>query len=155
MKHREPVPVLATAQGSQAAGWQLPLPVDDLLVWLWQRWEVEVAHRELKRGFGVGEMQCWHPVSASTTVQRGIWLYALCLLAGYGRWGVCGGPPPLGPWRKPVGRWSFPTLWRSLRTAEAGLPQIGGLWARTPSDWGRKEVWVAQFTCSLHTTARL
>lgn len=154
-RHREPVPVLVSAWGNQADGWQLPLAVDDLLAWLWQRWEVEVAHRELKSGFGVGEMQCWHPLSAVTTVQWGIWLYAVCLLAAYRQWGICGGPQPLGGWRKPAKRWSFSTLWRSLRMAEARLPQIGGVWPRTPTDWGKKAVWVAQMTRAVHTTARL
>jgi len=41
--------------------WQLLLPVETLLAWLWQRWELEVAHREMRGGFGVGEKQCWHP----------------------------------------------------------------------------------------------
>ena len=47
---------------------------DELLAWLWQRWEVEVAHREMKSGFGVGEMQCWTAVSTVASVQWGIWL---------------------------------------------------------------------------------
>jgi hypothetical protein len=116
---------------------------------------VEVAHRELKSGFGVGEMQCWHVVNAVTTVQWGIWLYAVCLVAAYRSWGICGGPQPLGGWRKHATRWSFTTLWRSLRTVEARIPPMGGLWPRTPGDWGKKEVWLVQFMRSVHTSARL
>jgi hypothetical protein len=46
--------------------WGLPLPAEDLLAWAWQRWEVEVCHREMKSEFGVGEVQCW---SAAATVR--------------------------------------------------------------------------------------
>lgn len=54
---RDPVFYLVSAvqQGDQ---WVLPLPIEDLLAWAWQRWEVEVAHREMKSGFGLGEKQC-------------------------------------------------------------------------------------------------
>jgi hypothetical protein len=37
--------------------WQLPLPIAMLLAWLWQRWEIEVGHREMKTGWEVGEKQ--------------------------------------------------------------------------------------------------
>ena len=62
--------------------WILPLPEVELLAWAWQRWELEVAHRELKSGFGLGEKQCWNPRSAVTSVQWSAWVYALLLLAG-------------------------------------------------------------------------
>lgn len=26
--------------------WVLPFPAAELLAWMWQRWEIEVAHRE-------------------------------------------------------------------------------------------------------------
>ena len=36
-----------------AGGWALPLSAPELLGWAWQRWEIEVCHRELKAGFGL------------------------------------------------------------------------------------------------------
>lgn len=57
-KYKEPVPVLVSALHQADGRASLALPLEALLVWLWQRWEVEVAHRELKSGFGVGEIQC-------------------------------------------------------------------------------------------------
>ncbi len=133
----------------------LPLPLDELLVWLWQRWEVEVAHRELKSGFGVGEMQCWHPASAVATVQWGIWLYAVGLLAAYRTWGICGGPRPLGRWRGAVDRWSFTTLWRSLRTAGLTMPDFQTGWPVTLGDRAKKGAEDALFRRISETTARL
>jgi len=69
--------------------WRLPLPVETLLAWLCQRWELEVSHREIKSGFGAGEKQYWNPSSSIAFVQRGVWVYALLLLSAYrGAWGL-------------------------------------------------------------------
>jgi hypothetical protein len=69
-----------------------------LLAWLWQRWEIEVAHREMKTGFGLGEKQCWNKRSAILSVQWNVWVYAILLLAGYRTWGLCSGPPTPARW---------------------------------------------------------
>lgn len=53
-KHRNPAFYLISAV-QQGDTWQLRLPIEPLLAWLWQRWELEVAHREMKSGLGVGE----------------------------------------------------------------------------------------------------
>lgn len=115
-KHRDPVPVLVNVVPQLDSTWGLTLPIVEVLVWLWQHWEVEVAHRELKSGFGMGEMQCWHPQSVTSTIQWGIWTYGVCLLAAYRCWGICGGRQPPGRWWRGSGRWSFSMLWRTLRT---------------------------------------
>ena len=154
-KYREPVPVLVRAVGQADGGWKLPLPLDELLAWLWQRWEVEVAHREMKSGFGIGEMQCWSAVSTVATVEWGIWLYAICLLAGYRTWGLCGGPQPAGRWRKRAGRWSFTTLWRSLRMSLLRSKELEGGWRRTQTSRGTNEAGVLQLRRTLQMTARL
>jgi hypothetical protein len=65
----------------------LPLPVEQILAWLWQRWELEVAHREMKTGLGLGEKQCWNHRSAITSVQWSAWVYAVLVLAGIRAWG--------------------------------------------------------------------
>ena len=61
-KRRDPSFWLVTATQDGQDTWRLPLPVAELLAWAWQRWEVEVLHRELKSGFGLGEQQATTPV---------------------------------------------------------------------------------------------
>jgi hypothetical protein len=41
------------------AGGQLPVPLEVLLLELWQRWEIEVGFRQMKSGFGLGQKPCW------------------------------------------------------------------------------------------------
>jgi hypothetical protein len=114
---REPLPFLVNALPDQQGGWQLPLPLAQLLFWAWQRWEVEVAHRELKSNFGLGNKQCWNPQAAILSVQWSAWLYALMLLAGYRAWGLTGGPTVPTRWWRGSKRWSLNTLWRGYRAA--------------------------------------
>jgi hypothetical protein len=52
----------------------LPYPATDLLAWAWQRWAIEVAHREQKTTFGLGEPQCWNATATVTTTQWAGWL---------------------------------------------------------------------------------
>jgi hypothetical protein len=87
------------------------------LFWTWQRWEIEVAHRELKSNFGLGNKQCWNPQAAVRSVQWSAWVYALLLLAGYRAWGLTKAPPVPTAWWRGSGRWSLNTLWRGYRAA--------------------------------------
>lgn len=113
---RKPAFYLVSAV-EREGGWQLPLPAETLLAWLWQRWELEVAHREMKSGLGVGETQCFSRHGAILSVQWCVWVYALLVLVGYRCWGMTGGPPPVGKWqRRRQRRWSLNTLWRSYRS---------------------------------------
>ncbi len=114
---RPPLPFLVNARLDGAGNWALPLPVDQLLFWTWQRWEVEVAHRELKSNFGLGNKQCWQPYAAILSVQWSAWVYALLLLAGYRSWGLTHSPPVPSRWWRGSGRWSLNTLWRGYRAA--------------------------------------
>lgn len=84
---REPAFLLVTAVRAADGTWTLPLPLAELLAWAWQRWEVEVMHRELKSGFGLGQQQAWSPVAASVVIPWVVWLYATLMLAGYLAWG--------------------------------------------------------------------
>jgi hypothetical protein len=84
---RAPAFLLVTAVPGVEGTWQLPLPVADLVAWAWQRWEVEVMHRELKSGFGLGQQQAWSPVAAALVIPWVVWLYGALLLAGYLAWG--------------------------------------------------------------------
>jgi len=114
---RPPLPFLVNGVQDASGAWCLPLPVEQLLFWAWQRWEVEVAHRELKSNFGLGNKQCWHPRAAILSVQWSAWVYALLLLAGYRCWGLTSAPAVPTRWWRGSGRWSLNTLWRGYRAA--------------------------------------
>jgi hypothetical protein len=83
------------------------LPITDLLGWLWQRWELEVAHRQVKSGLSPGEKQCWNSQTTVAPVQWSVWIYALMIYAGNHHWGNDPGPKPPGRWRSTTQRWSF------------------------------------------------
>ena len=104
--------------------WQLPFSADWILAWVWQRWELEITHRELKAGFGLGQMQCWNSCSAVLSVQWMVWLYAVMVLAGYRTWGWFGAPALDCAWWHGPHRWSLNTLWRAFRQALWHLPQF-------------------------------
>lgn len=97
--------------------WTLPFPIETILSWIWQRWEIEVTHREMKASFGVGDMQCYGPVSATMSVQWMTWLVSLLMLAAYRAWGWFDGPPVRTHWWSGARCWSFTTLWNTLRTS--------------------------------------
>lgn len=153
-KHKGPSFYLVSA-AQRAGQWQLPLPTDTLLTWLWQRWEIEVAHREMKSGLGVGEKQCWNTRSALVSVQWSVWVYAILLLAGYRTWGLCGGPAAPARWWPGAKRWSFNTLWRSYRSALWGKSQFRTLWTGTGDNWWKKETWLSALDNSVAAVARI
>jgi len=147
---RQPLPFLVNAVQDATGRWHLPLPVETLLFWAWQRWELEVCHRELKASFGLGDKQCWHPTSAVTSVQWSAWVYALLVLAGYQTWGLCRGPDVPTRWWRGSRRWSLNTLWRAYRAALWGDHDFRPLYTVTTGDWGEKEgrlqaIWHAVF----------
>lgn len=135
--------------------WRLPLPEQALLAWLWQRWELEICHREMKSAFGLGEKQCWNPHATVRSVQWSVWVYALLVLAGYQAWGLLQGPPPPGRWRKGPQRWSFNTLWRGYRTALWQLPEFHATWSPTHSYWPKKETAMIALNNAILGAARL
>ncbi|MEJ5345748.1 MAG: hypothetical protein WHS83_12635 [Chloroflexus sp.] len=74
-----------------ATSWTLPLSVGQM-AWVWQRWELEVAYREMNAGVGVGKNQCWNQRSAVVRGQWSVWISAV-LLAGYRTWDGSVVPP--------------------------------------------------------------
>ena len=118
--------------------WQLPLPILDLLAWLWQRWELEVAHRQMKSGIGLGEKQCWNPKSTISTVQWSVWIYSLMTMSGYLVWKDQPHQPP-GLWRKTAGRWSFNTLWRAFRAEIWDITNFQATWLWSRDNWLENE----------------
>jgi len=151
---REPLPFLVNAVRDDAGQWGLPLPLETLLFWAWQRWEVEVAHRELKSNFGLGHKQCWNPIAAVAAVQWSAWVYGLLLLAGYRTWGLTHAPPVPTRWWRGAPRWSLNTLWRAYRAALWGSHEFRPLWTATTSDWAEKEAWLLALRHAAFASAR-
>lgn len=110
---RNPTFWLVSARQDRTGAWVLPYPVADLLAWAWQRWEVEVMHRELKSGLGLGQQQAWHPVAAVTTTQWVVWTYAILMLAGYQAWGWTAAPTATRWYRG--GRWTVRDVLTAVR----------------------------------------
>lgn len=132
---RIPLPFLVNAVPSADDQWDLPLPLETLLFWAWQRWEIEVCHRELKSAFGLGHKQCWNPHAAVLSVQWSAWVYALLLLAGYRTWGLSQAPHVPTRWWSGSPRWSLNTLWRAYRAALWGPHDFLPLYPCFPPDW--------------------
>lgn len=153
-KYVKPCFYLVNAQ-QQDGHWQLPLPIITLLTWLWQRWELEVAHREMKSEMGVGEIQCWGERSAVVAVQWSVWCYALLIFAGYRTWGLRHGPPPLGRWRTNARRWSISTLLRNLRASLWQAPEFHALWLPSSDNWAKTDDWIALLLNAAVTSTRL
>ena len=133
--------------------WQLPLPIAQLLAWLWQRWELEVAHREMKSGLGLGEKQCWNPHATIATVQWSVWIFSLMMLSGYLLWKDMPQQPP-GLWRKPAGRWSFNTLWRAIRSEIWSIAHFQATWLWSRDNWLENELLVPNLFNSVLAAAR-
>ncbi len=117
---RQPLPFLVNARQNETGQWVLPLPLQTLLFWAGQCWEVEVAHRELKTTFGLGHKQCFNPKAAVLSVQWRAWVYSLLLLAGYRTFGLARAPAVPTRWWRGAGRWSFATRLRAFRAATGG-----------------------------------
>ena len=151
---RQPLPFLVNAVQDEQGTWQLPLPIETLLFWAWQRWELEVCHRELKSNFGLGNKQCFNPHSAVLSVQWSAWVYSLLLLAGYRTWGLCGAPEVPTRWWRGSQRWSLNTLWRAYRSALWGQHDFHPLCTPTPGDWGEKQSRLRALYNSIFASAR-
>lgn len=103
------------AWDDKGACWRLPLPATSILQLVWQRWEIEVTHRAMKTGFGVGEMQCWQSVSAVLSVQVHAWVFSTLMLAAYCCWGMLGRQRRRCAWDRHAQRWTFNTVLQELR----------------------------------------
>jgi len=145
-RQRDPQFFLVTLELTQEDAWSLPLPLAELLAWAWQRWEVEVMHRELKSGFGLGQQQAWSDDGAAQIVPFVVWIYAVLMLTGYRTWGV--GPatgPDLGGWYTPR-RWSIGQLRQGVRRELWQLGDFHPVWTRSPDTWHEITTWVGTQT---------
>jgi hypothetical protein len=154
-KRRDPSFWLVSARQQADGAWQLPYPATDLLAWAWQRWEIEVAHREQKTGFGVGEPQCWGPRSAVTAVQLAGWIYGVTVLAGLLTWGQGRAPTaPATRWWHGSGRWSLGQLWTALRGEVWDAGDFRPVWSRSGSNWWEMVDWLDTQTNALLASGR-
>ncbi len=154
-RRREPAFYVVNASQQEDGTWVLPLPAPELLAWAWQRWEVEVCHREMKSDAGVGAAQCWTPTATVGAAQWQAWAYALCVLAGYRAWGYDRHPAavrPAGLWWGGAPRWSLATLWRGYRLALRG-PVFHPGCTGTGGTWAEKEDWLHHLDTLLDTEA--
>lgn len=124
----------------------LPLPVTELLAWAWQRWEVEVMHRELKSSCGFGDQQAWSSLGAARTLEWTLWTYALLILTGVAVWGLGPAPgPDPGRWWRPR-RWSVGRLLQAIRAELWQVVDLSPGWRRTPDAWAEMETWITTRT---------
>jgi hypothetical protein len=124
-KSRAPMAFWVHAVSDGAGGWQLPVPLEVLVLKLWQRWEVEVGFRWMKSGFGLGEKPCWGFDSGERSVAWSAWVYGALVWSGYCAWGGWTGGARWDGCRDRV-RWTFrDVLWR-VRRELLGID--GGLW---------------------------
>jgi hypothetical protein len=136
--------------------WVLPFPATALLSWAWQRWEIEVTHRELKTGFGVGQSQCWNATSAFLTVQWQVAVYSLLVIAGYRCWGLAPGPlRPPGTWWRGSGRWSLDQLRQALRRELGGVTAFRPVWRGTTGNWWKIADWLTLQSNAIQAAGRL
>jgi hypothetical protein len=133
-KRRLPVFYLVNAI-QQNAVWCLPLPVEILLAWAWQRWELEVVHREVKSRFGLGDKQCFHPLAAVTSVQWSAWVYALLMLTAYRIYGAAAPVPRHTPWQPHPRRFSITTVLDQCRLELTSHPDFSWLFSRATHNW--------------------
>lgn len=145
-RRRQPTFLLVNARQDRDGGWVLPYPVAELLAWAWQRWEVEVLHRELKAGFGLGQQQAWSDHGTVTTTQWVVWVYAGVVLAGYRAWGYAvPAGSRLGGWSTPR-RWSLGMLWQQVRIELWHLTEMQPVFARSPDHWAAMTAWLTTQT---------
>lgn len=154
-RQRDPSFWLVSAVATEDGGWRLPWPAPDLLAWAWQRWEIEVAHRELKATFGLGEPQCWNARSAVFSVQWTVWAYAVVVLAGIRTWGLGRGPIAApGRWWGGSGRWSLARLWQGYRQELWGAADFHRVWSGTGGNWYEMADWLAARTNATLASSR-
>ena len=123
----------------RAGQWYFPLDILLLLTWAWQRWELEIVHREVKSLFGLGDKQCHHPLAAITSVQWSAWVYAVLMLAAY-RSGCLSTPPAATTaWYPRPTRSTFSSVLDTLRAALWADVRFQPLLSPSPKNWPKLE----------------
>jgi len=134
-KRRSPVYYLVNAV-KVGDKWVLPLPIKTLLKWAWQRWELEVVHREVKSVFGLGDKQAFNPHAAVSSVQWSAWGYANLMLAGYRTYGLAKAVTRQDAWRwRHPRRWTVTTLLDRCRVELTTDDPFQRLFSRSKHNW--------------------
>lgn len=154
-RQRDPQFFLVSAVPTPVGGWGLPMPLVEVLGWAWQRWEVEVMHRELKSGFGLGQGQAWSAAGVQDTTRWVLWSYAVLILTAYQQWGMAspaGGAR--GRWHQPR-RWSVGRALQQVRSEVWQLPEFSPAWTATPDAWAEIAAWWQTQTLAILGQRRL
>ena len=113
----------------------LETPVQSLIQIYFDRWQIEVNHREEKSFIGVGDAQLWNELAASRHPTFQVACYSLILLGGILEAGSTRNDSytPLPKWRKPSARPSILDLLTKVRlelcnetSASLGIPPFSG-----------------------------
>jgi hypothetical protein len=147
-KRRAPCYYLVNAV-EQHGLWTLPIPIEVLLTWAWQRWELEVVHREVKSLLGLGDKQCFNPQAAVASVQWSAWVYALLILAAYHTWGLPTPPAPSTAWYRHPKRWTLSTVLDSLRATLFTQSDFRPFFHPSLTNWPEMEAVVRHFSLSM------
>jgi len=142
---RDPVFYLVNAVW-RAGRWQLALALNTLLAWAWQRWELEVVHREVKSGFGLGDKQCFNPHAAVTSVQWSAWVYSLLTLTTYRRLGAATLVQRPTAWQRHPRRWTLHTVLDAFRHELTTHPDFSWLRSSSRSIWQKFEAALLDLT---------
>lgn len=145
-RRREPVFYLVNAVHGDDGQWRLPLPLETLLAWAWQRWELEVVHREVKSGFGLGDKQCFNLQAAVTSVQWSAWVYSLLMLAAYRQQGAAAQVKRPTAWQRHARRWTLQTVLDACRRELTTHPDFSWLRSPFPSMWQKIEAHLLKLT---------
>lgn len=147
---RDPTFWLVAAVQTPTGRWVLPEPPASLLALAWQRWELEVTHRDAKTGFGVGEVQAWSPTAAILAVQWQWWVLGMVLLTGYRAWGLAPAPTAaLGRWWTGSRRWSLGQVWQALRAELWQEAEYQPVWTRFTPNWWEMADWISLQTAAV------
>jgi hypothetical protein len=137
-QRREPVFYLVNAVYRDGQ-WRLPFALETLLAWAWQRWELEVVHREVKSFFGLGDKQCFHPRAAVTSVQWSAWVYSLLMLTAYRRLGTASAPKRPVAWQRHPRRWTLQTVLDAFRLELMTFADFSWLRSLSAATWPKFE----------------
>lgn len=127
---RQPWFGLVTAVPDGKGGWTPPADLVTMLGWAWQRWEVEIAHREEKTTLGMDQPPASSAAGTVLTPQWVAWLGAVLVLAGLRVWGQ--GPPPHAAttrWWRGSQRWTLGQVLQGLRAEVGNLDGYRPVWA--------------------------
>jgi len=104
----------------------LTAPAHTLLPIYFDRWQIEVNHREEKDTLGIGQAQLWNVTSVPRQPVLAVAAYSALLLASLLTFGAARGPAyaPLPKWRRNAKRPSCLDLVTLLRKEAAEQPQL-------------------------------